>query len=80
MIASYQPVLTRLLQDGALSFGILIFATQDDLLLEHQGYVTFVMSDEINFHLLVTVVEVINDIVGGVGDSGLGDVARQSYE
>ena len=63
LIASYQPVLTRLLQAGAFSSGLLIFATQLDLLLEYKGYVTFGMSDEIDFRLLVATVEVINDIV-----------------
>jgi len=64
IIRSYQPILTRLIQAGAFSSGMLILATQLDLLLEYRGnIVTVGMSDEIDFRLLLATVEVINDIV-----------------
>ncbi|KAL3756973.1 hypothetical protein ACHAWU_007352 [Discostella pseudostelligera] len=52
IIRSYQPILTRLIQAGAFSSGMLILATQLDLLLEYRGnIVTVGMSDEIDFRL-----------------------------
>ena len=64
ILRSYQPILTRLVQAGAFSSGLLILATQLDLLLEYRGnIVTVGMSDEIDFRLQLASVEVINDIV-----------------
>ncbi len=64
IIRPYQSILTRLVQAGAFSSGLLMFATQLDLLLEYRGnIVTVGMSDEIDFRLLLATVEVINDIV-----------------
>lgn len=64
ILRSYQPILTRLVQAGAFSSGLLILATQFDLLLEYRGNIVSVgMSDEIDFRLLLATVEVINDIV-----------------
>ena len=58
----YDTVLLRLFQAGAFAMGILIVATQIDLLLEFKRYVQFGESEETDFRLLLASVEVINDI------------------
>jgi hypothetical protein len=63
IIGEYAPILSKLVQAGAFSIGILIVSTQIDLLLEFHGrFVQLGESDEIDFRLLVAVVEVINDV------------------
>ena len=63
IIGEYAPILSRLVQAGAFSIGILIVSTQIDLLLEFHGrFVQLGESDEVDFRLLVAVVEVINDV------------------
>jgi hypothetical protein len=59
----YSNVLTTIVKSGAFAIGLLILATQIDLLFEYKRYVQVGESDEIDFRLLVAIVEVINDSV-----------------
>jgi hypothetical protein len=59
----YSIVLVAIFQSGAFAIGLLIFATQIDLFLEYKRYVQVGESDDIDFRLLVALVEVINDVV-----------------
>lgn len=63
----YKTVILRLVQSGSFAVGILIFATQIDLLLEYGRYVQPGESEAIDFRLLNAIVEVINDIVFEAG-------------
>ena len=47
----------------SFAIGLLILATQIDLFIEYKRYVQVGESDEIDFRLLVALVEVINDVV-----------------
>ena len=59
----YSKVILSIIKSGAFAIGLLIFATQIDLFLEYKRYVQVGESDEIDFRLLVALVEVINDVV-----------------
>ena len=59
----YSNVLLAIFKSGAFAIGLLIFATQIDLILEYRRYVQVGESDIIDFRLLVALVEVINDVV-----------------
>jgi hypothetical protein len=59
----YSNVILSIFKSGAFAVGLLILATQIDLFLEYGRYVQVGESDDIDFRLLVAVVEVINDIV-----------------
>lgn len=62
-MGGYATIFGRLAQAGAFSVGVLIVATQVDLLLEFHGqFVQLGESDETDFRLLVATVEVINDV------------------
>ena len=59
----YSNVLLAIFKSGAFAVGLLIFATQIDLFLEYKRYVQVGESDDIDFRLLVALVEIINDCV-----------------
>ena len=59
----YTQVLVRVLQAGCFSTGLLILATQLDLLGEFHRWVQPGETEEIDFRLLTALVEVLNDIV-----------------
>lgn len=60
----YSKVFVSLFQAGSFAIGILILATQLDLLIEYKGqYVQFGMNEETDLRLLIAIVELINDIV-----------------
>ena len=59
----YSNVLLAIFKSGAFAVGLLIFATQIDLFLEFKRYVQVGESEDIDFRLLVALVEVINDVV-----------------
>mmetsp|Transcript_25092 Transcript_25092/g.37149 ORF Transcript_25092/g.37149 Transcript_25092/m.37149 type:complete len:272 (-) Transcript_25092:113-928(-) len=59
----YGTVITRIIQAGAFSTGILIFSTQVDLLFEFGRYVQPGESPEIDLRLLNAIVELLNDVV-----------------
>ena len=62
-VGGYGTVLWRVVQAGAFATGVLILATQADLLLEYRG--VFVQpgdSPEIDLRILTGAVEVINDV------------------
>jgi hypothetical protein len=59
----YSNVVLSILKGGAFATGLLILATQIDLLLEFGRYVQFGESDEVDFRILVASVEVTNDII-----------------
>jgi len=59
----YGTVITRIIQAGAFSTGILIFSTQVDLLLEFGRYVQPGESPEIDLRLLNAITELVNDVV-----------------
>ena len=58
----YGTVITRIVQAGAFSTGLLIFSTQIDLFLEFGRYVQPGESKEIDVRLLTAIVELINDV------------------
>lgn len=55
-------VLARVVQAGAFATGILILATQTDLFLEYGRWVQVGETEEIDFRLLVALVELSNDV------------------
>lgn len=62
-LSDYGTVLWRVVQAGAFATGVLILATQADLLLEYKGqFVQPGESPEIDLRLLTGTVEVINDV------------------
>lgn len=58
----YGTVLSRIIQGGAFSVGLLIFSTQIDLLLEFGRYVQLGDDPETDARILKASVEVINDV------------------
>ncbi len=63
----YKTVILRLVQSGSFAIGLLILATQIDLLVEYGRYVQPGESEEIDVRLLNAIVEVINDVVFEAG-------------
>jgi hypothetical protein len=62
-VGGYGTVLWRVVQAGAFATGVLILATQADLLLEYKGqWVQPGDSPEIDLRILTGAVEVINDV------------------
>ncbi|GKY93889.1 hypothetical protein MPSEU_000355800 [Mayamaea pseudoterrestris] len=59
---SYNTVFMRTIQAGCFGTGLLILATQLDLLLEFHRWVQPGESDEIDLRLLTALVELINDV------------------
>jgi hypothetical protein len=59
----YSNVVLAIIKSGAFASGLLILATQIDLLLEFGRFVQLGESEDIDFRLIVASVEVINDIV-----------------
>ena len=59
----YSNVILSIFKSGAFAIGLLVLATQFDLFLEYKRYVQVGESDDIDFRLLVALVEVINDVV-----------------
>lgn len=62
-VAGYSTVLWRIFQAGCFASGVLIFATQVDLLFEFGRYVQLGESQDIDVRLLSAYIEIINDIV-----------------
>ena len=60
-------MISRLVQSGSFAIGLLILATQIDLLVEYGRYVQPGESEEIDVRLLNAIVEVINDVVFEAG-------------
>lgn len=58
----YGSVVTAIFQSGAFATGLLILATQADLFLEYGRWVQVGESEDIDFRLLVAIVELINDV------------------
>lgn len=58
----YGSVLITIFKGGAFASGLLILSTQADLLLEYGRWVQVGESEEIDFRLLVAIVELINDV------------------
>jgi hypothetical protein len=59
----YSSVIWRIFQAGCFASGVLIFATQVDLLLEFGRYVQLGESEDVDIRLLQAFIEIINDIV-----------------
>jgi hypothetical protein len=60
----YSNVFLSIIKAGSFAIGMLIIATQFDVLIENGGrYVQLGESDETDFRLLLAVVEVTNDVV-----------------
>jgi hypothetical protein len=74
----YTVPLIRLVQSGSFAIGLLIIATQFDLLLEYGRYVQVGESDEIDFRILKAIVEVINDVVFEAGVLSVWRIYRSS--
>lgn len=62
-VEGYGAVLGSILKAGAFATGLLVFATQIDLLLEFGRYVQPGESPEIDLRLLSALVEVLNDVI-----------------
>jgi hypothetical protein len=60
---NYSNVIYAIAKSGAFASGLLILATQIDILTEFGRYVQFGESDDVDFRLLLASVEVVNDIV-----------------
>jgi hypothetical protein len=58
----YTLVWAAILRGGAFATGLLILATQIDLLLEFGRWVQLGESEETDFRLLVAIVELVNDV------------------
>jgi hypothetical protein len=58
----YGPIITSTIQSGAFACGLLIFATQVDLVQEFHGYVQIGDSATTDIRIYRALVEVINDI------------------
>jgi len=74
----YGEVVKRILQAGSFATGLLIFATQIDLLFEFGRFVQLGEDDLVDFRLLRASVEVINDIVFEAGVLGSWRLYRAS--
>jgi hypothetical protein len=58
----YSSVATAIFKSGAFATGLLILATQADLYFEYGQWVQVGTSEEIDFRLLVAIVELTNDV------------------
>jgi hypothetical protein len=59
----YSNVIAAIIKSGAFAVGLLLFASQLDILLEFKRYVQIGESEDIDFRLYLAIVEVINDVV-----------------